>query len=244
MAVAAEAIRLFEASRMMSRELLQVRDTERIQLAAQIHDEPLQRISMAASGLGLLATQAKSLGDDLPDEIRTYSQQLQATSKRLRDICAGLHPPVLKQGAQWAVKDVVYAFRRDGLDISLEMTVPDSLLIPHDLTLAIYHILTEALNNVGKHAQATQVWVQFAYAQEILILTVIDNGRDNAIASLSLSSLVRSHHFGIFGMYEQANRVNGELHIRARKEGGTAVSLTIPFVDKSANAAEAGWGQG
>lgn len=245
MAVAAEAIRLFEASRMMSRELMQVRDTERMQLAAQIHDEPLQRISMAASGLGLLATQAKSLGDDLPDEIRTYSQQLQATSKRLRDICAGLHPPVLKQGAQWAIKDVVYAFReREGLDISLDVTVPRTLLIPHDLTLAIYHILTEALNNVAKHAQAAQVWVQFAYAQETLILTVVDNGRDNAFASLSLSSLVRSHHFGIAGMYEQANCVNGELHIRAREEGGTAVSLTVPFVDKSGHMAEASWGQG
>ncbi len=244
-AVAVEAIRLFEASRMMSRELIQIRDTERILLATQIHDEPLQRISVTASRLGHLATAVEPFGNDLPDEIRTYSQELQATSKRLRDICAGLHPPALKQGAQWAVKDVVYAFRkRENLNIVLDMTVPRTLVIPHDLTLAIYHVLTEALNNVGKHAQAAKAWVKFAYAQETLALTVVDNGRNNLIASHSLSALLRSHRFGIVGMYEQADRVNGKLHIQTREEGGTAVSLTIPFANKSLHASEAGWEEG
>jgi signal transduction histidine kinase len=49
---------------------------------------------------------------------------------------------------------------------------------------------------------------------------------------------VRSHHFGIVGMFEWASLVNGEFSIKSREEGGTVVSLIIPFDDELFHALE------
>ena len=111
MAVAVEAMNLFESSRAMSRELLRIRDIERMQVASQIHDEPLQRISMIANQMSLMSLQAERLPKRLVEEFSAITQNMQETNKQLRDICAGLHPPLLKQGAQWAIKEVGFNFR-------------------------------------------------------------------------------------------------------------------------------------
>lgn len=243
MAVAAEAMRLFDASRAMSRELLRVRDAERMQLAAQIHDEPLQSVSLAAGRLNQLAAQAAArapagaanlaAAELAAAELAALSHEMQHTSRQLRDICAGLHPPLLRQGAQWAVKEVVYQFRdRARWDVHLDVRVGPEVHIPQAATVAIYYILHEALNNVYKHARATAVWVCLSYEQERLTLTVVDNGHHADRAAWSLPALVRARHFGIVGMHEWAGLAGGALHITRREGEGTAVALHIPFTPR------------
>ncbi len=235
MAVAAEAMRLVDASRAMSRELLRVRDAERMQLAAQIHDEPLQSVSLAAGRLNRLAEQAAALAPATAanlaaTELATLSHEMQHTSRQLRDICAGLHPPLLKQGAQWAVKEVVYLFRdKARWDVHLDVRVDPEVYIPQAATVTIYYILHEALNNVCKHARATAVWVCLSYEKERLSLVIADNGCHADRAAWSLPALVRARHFGIVGMHEWAGLAGGTLHVTGREGGGTAVTLHIPF---------------
>jgi signal transduction histidine kinase len=155
---------------------------------------------------------------------------MQHTSRQLRDICAGLHPPLLKQGAQWAVKEVVYLFRdKARWDVHLDVRVGPEVYIPQAATVAIYYILHEALNNVYKHARATAVWVCLSYEKERLSLVIADNGCHADRAAWSLPALVRARHFGIVGMHEWAGLVGGTLHITGREGGGTAVTLHIPF---------------
>ncbi len=230
MAVAAEAMRLFDASRAMSRELLRVRDVERMQLAAQIHDEPLQSVSLAAGRLNQLAAQTAALAPDAAANLAALSREMQHTSRQLRDICAGLHPPLLKQGGQWAVKEVVYQFRdKARWDVHLDVRVGPEVYIPQAATVAIYYILHEALNNVYKHAWATAVWVCLSYEKERLSLVIADNGCHADRAAWSLPALVRARHFGIVGMHEWARLAGGALRITRREGEGTAVTLHIPF---------------
>jgi len=238
MAVAAEAMRLFDASRAMSRELLRVRDVERMQLAAQIHDGPLQSVSLAAGRLNQLAEQvaatASTIAVQLPAaELSELSHEMQYTSRQLRDICAGLHPPLLKQGAQWAVKEVVYQFRdKTRWDVNLNVAVGPQVHIPQAATVAIYYILNEALNNVYKHAEATAVWVSLSCEEECLSLVVTDNGSHADMATWPLSALVRAGHFGIVGMHEWARLAGGALRITGRERMGTVVILHIPFTPR------------
>lgn len=235
LAVAAEAMRLFDASRAMSRELLRVQDVERMQLAAQIHDGPLQSVSLAAGRLNQLAEQvattASTTAAQLPAaELSDLSHEMQYTSRQLRDICAGLHPPLLKQGAQWAVKEVVYQFRdKTRWDVNLNVAVGLQVHIPQAATVAIYYILNEALNNVYKHARATAVWVSLSCEGECLSLVVTDNGCHTDMATWSLSALLRAGHFGIVGMHEWARLASGTLCITKREHLGTVVILRIPF---------------
>lgn len=230
MAVAVETIRLFEASREMSRELLRVRDEERTQLAARIHDGPLQGIALVAGGLDTLIHTPALLLAEADNSLATHNQNLRDTARQLREICAGLRPPFLQQGIQWAIRDVVYAFRDNtGLDTRLTVRVSDLLLIPENTSVAIYHVLTEALNNIHKHAEATIVSVALVHQNGYLHLSVEDDGHGTSLASLSLSDLVREHHFGIVGMHEWASLAQGKLTISQGSPGGTLVILEVPF---------------
>jgi signal transduction histidine kinase len=71
------------------------------------------------------------------------------------------------------------------------------------------------------------VTVTVVEEQNQFALYVEDNGQGNILNSLSLSDLIRKHHFGIVGMYEWAKLAHGELSIK--QNGGTAIHLTIPL---------------
>lgn len=231
MAVAVEAMRLFDASRTMSRELMKVRDTERMQVASIIHDQPVQHISMMASQLNHLAQQTDFSPETMAMELTELSIGLQEVSKQLRQICAGLHPPILRQGAQLAVREAAYCFRdRTDLDVVVDVTVPQDVLIPQGMTVAIYYVLQEALNNINKHANTATAQVSLSQVEGQLVLTVADDGEYSEAAAFSLSSLMRAGHFGLVGMYEWAKVVEGQLTIEPREQRGTVVTLTVPFL--------------
>jgi signal transduction histidine kinase len=154
--VAAEAGHLFESSLAMSRALLQTRDLEQIRLAAAIHDDPLQRLSLVAAALDHLA-HTDVIQEAQLQEMRCHQcQELLCVAEQLRTLCSELRPPILAQGIQWAVKEVVYDVQRvSSLDVQLAVAVPATCQISTPVSRAIYHVLVEALNNVRKHAQAT-----------------------------------------------------------------------------------------
>lgn len=231
MAVAIEAIHLFDASRKMSRSLLEVRHNERVMISAQVHDGPLQRASLMAGELSQLS-RWKGIEPELSQAIKSRSKDLSEMSRELRDICAGLYPPVLEQGPKWAIEEVVDEFaKRTDVAIALEMNLSDEAIVPIPVTRAIYYILTEALNNIHKHAQATTVWVSLDYRpdNQILEMSVEDDGQAASIGHLSLSDLIRAHHFGIAGMHEFASLVDGRLDLTAHPEEGTQLLLQIPY---------------
>ncbi len=229
MAVAGEASRLFEAALDMSRELLQIRDQERTQLAMELHNEPLQRLSLIASDLNRQVYENDALDSETRAFLDRCLGELTLVSGQIRGICTGLRPPILSQGVYWAVKEVVYEFKREtGLQVAVEMDREGMESLPLSLTKVVYHVLVEALNNVRKHAKACQIWVELHKEAGCLHLVVADNGVGTSVTELSLDGLVLAHHFGIVGMHEWVTLAGGELKIQAREGGGTVVSAKIP----------------
>ena len=226
--VVSELIRLFDSSLEISRSLRQAQDRERAQLASRIHDEPLQRLTIITNSLTKLVMSQDCINGDLIDDLESQKKNLKIVAQQLRDICAGIRPPILKQGIPWIVREVVYDFEKTfRMEIKLQLQIPDSLKLDEQATMAAYHVLVEALNNSLKHAQATEIMVTVTEEQNQFDLYVADNGHGNAFKSLSLSDLIRQHHFGIVGMYEWASLAKGELSIQ--NDGGTTVHLKIPL---------------
>jgi signal transduction histidine kinase len=225
--VAANTIRLFEASLAMSRQLMQIRDSERTQLAAQIHDDPLQSISAVSNILGRVIQQIGPLAPDAIQTVQDANETLRGVSTQLREICAGLRPPVLSVGIEWVIKDAVYRLRNDSqAEVDVTINMPHDLVISDEATIAVYHILTESFHNIRKHSKANMVWVILEQGEGRLRLSVADNGCGTALDHQSLADLVRGHHFGIVGMCEWARLASGSLSITPRKGGGTVVTLT------------------
>lgn len=228
LAVSVNAVRLFEASLALSRQLVQIRDAERATLASQLHDEPLQRVSAVANALDQLVHKPPSDPAEITAGLEIQRRRLQETMQQLREICAGLYPPVLHQGMAYAVREAVYRFQDEtGIRAETVLKLPNGAAIPPEITRAVYHILVEALTNVGKHAGANRVWIRVDGGEGRLRLSVADDGRGHDLPDASLADLVRDRHFGIVGMHTWANLVGGKLALRNRPDGGMQVTLEV-----------------
>jgi signal transduction histidine kinase len=236
MAVAAEAIRLFESAREMSRRLMQVRDRERTRLARDIHDDPIQQMSLVINALSRLQNRLHSLQPEASAELLVRKESLQHICAQMRDICAGLRSPMLDQGIQWAIAEGLQQFASDTqLKVIATIRVADDLPISDRVATAVQQICAEALNNVRRHAEATAVHVSLFCQDDHLVLTVADDGKGMPCHAGSVPSLVRARHFGIAGMHERASLVGGELVIGGSPMGGAMITAKVPLVGNEGN---------
>lgn len=104
----------------------------------------------------------------------------------------------------------------------IALTVDEHTPLPPDIKIAFYHIAQEALNNVAKHAHATQASVHLAQEDEETTLTVQDDGRGFVIDK------VTAEHLGLSIMRERATAIGATLDIHSRLGEGTTVSICWP----------------
>jgi signal transduction histidine kinase len=111
---------------------------------------------------------------------------------------------------------------------------PDTL--PEDVQTAVYRILQEALANVGRHAGATAVAVEFEADDGRLELRVRDDGEgfDPVAMARAGGSEAAGGGLGLSGMAERARLAGGELDVRSAPGGGTTVTLRIAELQRVA----------
>lgn len=218
-----DTITLLESSLELSNQLLHIRDTERKTLAAQIHDDPLQKILVI---IDLLERSNKETNQPATTQ---GLFMLREVDKTLRQICIGLRPPILEQGLEAALKAVVHKFRQDHPNYHLEINIEenDILTANEDVITAVYYIVIEALNNIVKHTMASNVQVSLKYDDNQARVAVQDNGQGNEQLHLSTSELLRQGHLGILGMREWAKKANSRLSFENTSTGMT-VLLEVP----------------
>jgi len=104
------------------------------------------------------------------------------------------------------------------LDLNLPTTLPETLYKPTVRTV------TEALANVSKHADATEVWVSLGVENQTLVTEVRDNG-----VGFDPTAPVPPGHYGIRGMRERADLADGSVDIISQSGNGTIVRLRLPL---------------
>ena len=224
----------FEQLRALGTRLQTVREEERGRIAREIHDDlgqALTAIKIALSSLVL----------DLPEEYRS-TKRVQAivglidqAIVSVRRIATELRPAILDglglvAAVEWAAEEFE---ARTGTKCQLNLP-PDPLRIDPVRATAVFRILQEALTNVARHSNATQIDVRLAIDNGRLTLEVHDNGVGADEERLS------SHEsLGVMGMQERAVLLGGEFTIRAEPDQGTFIKVRIPLSDP-ANGAEPG----
>jgi signal transduction histidine kinase len=96
-----------------------------------------------------------------------------------------------------------------------------------EVETAIFRIVQEALNNVGKHAQASEVCVTMEFREAGVGLTILDNGRGFDLTA-SVDALPRAGKLGLAGMRERARLLGGTFSIVSGSGKGTCLTLDIP----------------
>ena len=230
LAIAVQAIReLEERSRDQAASYLLNGELERRRLSSAIHDEPLQTLNVATNTL------ERYLGEREVPELCQTAEQLRAVRHRLREICSGLHPAVLDQGMDMICRGVVAHFQQQyaGIVVNLQLGEGVELNLPEVQASALYHVLTEALNNVAKHARASKVDVQLNASDGRLVLLVSDDGVGVGVGPRPpVSDLVEGHQLGQVNMHAWARIARGELLIMNGAASGTMVRLLLPAMEE------------
>jgi signal transduction histidine kinase len=204
----------------LSEKLIEVQEAERLSIARDLHDDPLQR--------AILLTRELRNG---PLDVQTerWRQEVEEIIVSLRAICTGLRPVVLDDlglvgGLEWLTTNLS---ARSDLTVSLvvesDNTIPFGRL-PSSLEIALYRVAQEALNNCLKHAQASQITVTVRRNRSRVSLLVVDDGR-----GYSRGQDTRSPHLrlGILGMREQLRPWRGQLAVENWPGGGTIVRAEV-----------------
>jgi two-component system sensor histidine kinase DegS len=111
--------------------------------------------------------------------------------------------------------------------VELHISGPEERL-PLRLELPLFRVVQEALHNVGKHAQASLVWLALDLTQDEAIgLTIRDNGL--GFDPASLEGAVRSGHLGLKQMRERVEEAGGKLEVVSQSGQGTEVRVVLPL---------------
>ncbi len=209
--------------------IVEAQEAERARLAQEIHDGPAQVLSNSIFQVEYIERVLASDPKLAETELGILRELLRRELGNLRAFITQLRPPLLDElGLEGAIMETVENINAlTGLSISTDLAAPSTALDDRQRTVAL-RVAQEALQNVRKHASASQVTVSTSLDGDDWTLEVRDDGRGFDAAAVAARG--RSN-FGLQFMRERAELIDARLDIRSRPDGGTVVRLAIPIHD-------------
>jgi PAS domain S-box-containing protein len=216
------------------RRLAESREAERLRLARELHDGPVQDLlavsyQLADRGRAAGANPAAAGSHATTAEPR---QRVLSVVDQLREVIGDLRPPGLTEfGLPAALEGWVSSLQREGGGqppaIVLELD-DEAAKLPQPLALTLFRIVQEALRNVIRHAEARQVVVGIRMEDGAAVLAVRDDGR-GFMVPIRLNHLARDGHFGLVGLAERVEQAGGELTVVSSPGMGTTITARLPL---------------
>jgi signal transduction histidine kinase len=212
------------------RQVVAAQESERQRIARDLHDEMGQ--SLTAIGLGLrgLSTTIRNGRVDQATSTLRHLENLAANSlTELQHLIADLRPSHLDDlGLPATLRWYAGAIQeRTDLEVKVETTGPEQE-ISGPIKIALFRIVQESLNNIIKHANASQVGIQINFEMENLRLRVRDNGRGFDVQAVRNNKLGRVS-LGLIGMQERAGLLGGTCAVTSVPGRGTLVEVKVPY---------------
>ena len=214
-----------EALRDLSGRLISAQDEERSRVARELHDDLNQR-------LALLAIELEQLGQRIPPKqkhLRSALHELwsktQGISSEVHRLSYQLHPSKLDHLGLAAASKSLFAELSEHHQLKVDFQHRGlSPTLPKDVTLCLFRIIQEALNNVIRHSGVRDAKVVLKQANRSIVLTVTDHGcgfdeRTNAMG------------LGLIGMRERLRLLGGELWIVSQPSRGTQIKASLSLAD-------------
>ncbi len=210
--------------------ITQGQEEEHTRLAHELHDVTIQGL-IALKQRGQMAL--KALGHD-PARAGTRLQELNGLIDEeiasLRRLIGDLRPIYLEDLGFVPALEMLPRQMQERYGLSLHLTVHGAAVrLAHDVELAAYRIVQQALANVAAHAQARNVWLDVTFTPESLTLVVRDDGRGFTPPDQP-ADLVHQGHFGLMGMRERVLLYGGQLTITSSPGQGVTITARLPLL--------------
>lgn len=207
-------------------------EEERSRLAANIHDRPIQELTVVGYQLERISM-ALARGDvDLAEEIVDGAADgLTTQLAELRTIMTKIRPPVLdERGLAGALSDMAQQFMRDHGGVHVDLRGSD-VELDTEIETVFYRVAQESLANVGRHAGACAVFIEFDREPDVARLIVSDTG--SGFDDSALSSFVPDGRFGLADMRERLSMIDGEMTVESAVGRGTTLRFSVPVLESA-----------
>jgi PAS domain S-box-containing protein len=211
--------------------LHKAQDDERKRIARELHDDLQQTLVAIRMEVSVAEEHLRADPTRVAPVLSSIERLASAAVASTRRIVNDLRPLVL-EGVDLisALQVMVSQFsQRTGIICHVEAQEDTDCAALHapSITAALYRVVQEALNNVFKHAQATEALVHVARALNgELVLRVTDDGR-----GMSVEDSNKLQSFGLLGMQERVRSVGGKLRIDSQLGKGTTIEVVVPGSD-------------
>ena len=218
-----EGKRAEEALLGMTRKLVEAQEQERATIARELHDDITQRVALLAMELEQIPehcqtpTQLRNRAHELSNRAKEISSDIQSLSRELHSSALEL------LGFEAGMRSWCKEFgQRQKLQIAFQShDVPQ---LPREISLCLFRVLQEALQNAAKHSAAEQIAVKLLENSGEIHLMVSDSGK-----GFDIEAPERNRGLGLTSMQERVRLVNGIITIESEVGRGTTIHVHVPL---------------
>ncbi len=221
-----------ERLRVLSRRLVEVQEDERRAIARELHDRVGQNLAALNLNLNILRSQLSDdalikVGTRLSDSVQLVNDILMIT----RSVMADLRSNVLDDyGLESALREYADQYtQRFGIRVIPDKTATPIPRLDPNIEMTLLRIAQEALTNVARHAQASQVTITLSVESDTVHMTIQDNGI--GILSWQKANQLGSH--GLRIIRERTEAFGGSMQIESAYKKGTTIEVKIPIENGS-----------
>lgn len=220
-----EKKRAQEELRRLANYLQNIREEERGRIAREIHDDLGQQLTGLKMDMSLILKKVQLNNNELKTKVEECIQVIDNTVNSVRRIATQLRPSILDDlGLAAALEWLSEEFEKR-YHIKTHFSYGSFIKnINADTSIALFRIYQESLTNILRHSKATEVNATLSEEENILTLSVTDNG-----IGFDMDKLNTSTTLGLIGIKERTNLMGGTMHIESKKEEGTSLLINVPL---------------
>ncbi|ANX13707.1 histidine kinase [Fictibacillus arsenicus] len=209
-------------------QIIEAQEEERKRVSREIHDGPAQLMANVLIRSELLEKIYTEKGTDAARaEIKDLRVMVRDSLKEVRRIIYDLRPMALDDLGLVPTLDKYLRNVKERSRKTVELhALGQSRRFPTKMEIAIFRLIQESVSNAVKHSDANLIEVKLEFTQKFISLYIRDDGK-----GFDMSKPAKSNSFGMMGMRERVELLEGTLKVKSRLNYGTSVYIQIPIQD-------------
>ena len=223
-----EEKRMQENLRYYLQEITRAQEEERKRIARELHDDTAQVLGSLSRQLDNFIRKKHGFAPSEVLFLKDLQAQLNRGVQGVNRFVQDLRPSLLDDlGLIPALRSLVKGLQEsDGINTDLKVSGRERRF-SLEVELLLFRIIQEALNNIRRHAQASEAQVVMEFAEDRIEVTISDNGQGFELSG-RMDDLPRSGKLGLAGMQERARLLGGTLEVKSTLGKGTTLIVEVP----------------
>ncbi|WP_024834205.1 sensor histidine kinase [Ruminiclostridium josui] len=230
---AGEQLDNLQQRQLLGIKIIEAQEEERKRVAREIHDGPAQSMSNIVIKAEICERLLDKDINEARKELQNLKKVMRDSLQEVRKIIYNLRPMALDDlGLLPTLERYVISFKEEtGIDVQLRAKAINEEIKPV-ISLAVFRIVQESLNNVLKHAKAKKVSILLEHVNKKLIIIITDNGVGFNTEEVKMIEPESTGGFGLLSMKERVALLEGKVDIVSQVGVGTKITIHIPLLDE------------